>query len=210
MTARYTHGEELANSITHGIGAFLSMVGLGMLIVHSAVNSSVISLVSSIIYGITLTMMYMSSTLYHSFRKPSIKKLFRTIDHCSIFLLIAGSYTPFTLITLKGTTGYTLFSVIWIITIVGIAINIIDVKKYSKLSLVCYITMGWAVVFAIKPLLSNLDTNGFSFLLWGGIAYTVGILFYVNKKTRYMHSIWHLFVLAGSVLHFIVIFRYVI
>lgn len=210
MEKRYTLGEEIANSISHGVGALFAIVGMVILIKSSIIYGSTISMVSSIIYGITLFMMYLSSTLYHAFTGEKLKKLFKTIDHCSIFLLIAGTYTPFTLITLQGTVGYTLFGIIWAFAIFGVVINIIDVKKYNKLSLICHVVMGWSVVFTIKPLIENLDMNGLILLVVGGLCYTVGIGFYLAKKTPYMHMIWHFFVLFGSVFHFLAIALYVI
>lgn len=210
MNKRYSIGEEIANSVSHGAGVILSVVGLIILIKASILYGTTVTLVSSIIYGVTLFMMYLSSTLYHAFTGEKLKALFKTIDHCAIFLLIAGTYTPFTLITLHGTVGYTLFGVIWLFAIFGVVINIIDVKKYHKLSLVCHLAMGWSVVFTIKPLIENLDRNGLILLVLGGLCYTVGMAFYLAKKTPYMHMVWHFFVLFGSVFHFLAIVLYVI
>lgn len=210
MNKRYTLGEEIANSISHGVGALLSAVGLGILITLSAIYGTTLTIVSSAIYGFTLFFMYLSSTLYHAFTGEKLKMLFKTIDHCAIFLLIAGTYTPFTLITLRGSVGYTLFAFIWLFAIFGVIINIIDIKKYHKLSLFCHVAMGWSVVLTIKPLLENLATNGVILLVLGGIAYTGGISFYLAKKTPYMHMIWHFCVLLGSIFHFLSIVLYVI
>lgn len=210
MGKNYSLGEELANSISHGIGALFSAVGIGVLSTQAVIYGTTTTIVSSIIYGITLFLMYISSTLYHAFRGEKIKKLFKKFDHCSIFLLIAGSYTPFTLITLKGKVGYTLFAVIWTLAIFGILLKTLAINKTEKLSLICYLAMGWLVVFSIEPLMDNLATNGIILLLLGGISYTVGVIFYLAKKTPYMHMVWHLFVLSGSIFHFVSISMYVI
>lgn len=210
MEKFYTLKEEILNTVTHAIGTILSIVGLIILVSMSFSVGNTLSLVTSIIYGITLISLYLSSTLYHGFTNPQIKKIFRTLDHCSIFLLIAGTYTPFTLITLKGTVGTTLFSVIWGFAILGIVLNIVDLKKYDKLSLICYVAMGWAVLFAIKPLIANLSTNGLILLVSGGFFYTFGIIFYKMKKVNYMHAVWHIFVLLGSVTHFMAVALYVL
>lgn len=209
MEKRYTLGEEIANSISHGAGALLSAIGIGILITLSALYGTTITIVSSAIYGFTLFFMYLSSTLYHAFTGDKLKALFKTLDHCSIFLLIAGSYTPFTLITLKGAVGYTLFGIIWTFAIFGVILNIVDIKKYHKLSMFCYIAMGWSVVFTIKPLIDNLDRNGLILLVLGGLCYTGGVGFY-TKKSPYMHMVWHFFVLFGSIFHFLTIVLYVI
>lgn len=210
MSKKYTLGEEIANSISHGTGALLSAIGLGVLVTLSAILGTTITIISSFIYGFTLFFMYLSSTLYHSFTNERLKRIFKTIDHCSISLLIAGSYTPFTLITLQGLTGYVLFGIIWFFAIFSIVLNIIDVKKYQKLTLSCYLIMGWSVIFTIKPLVENLDRNGLILLVLGGLCYTVGVGFYLAKKTPYMHMVWHIFVLFGSVFHYLTIVLYVI
>ena len=210
MEKQYSLKEETLNAITHGLGTLLSISGLIFLVVLSFNVGTTLTLVTSIIYGVSLIMLYSSSTLYHSFKDPRITKILRTVDHCSIFLLIAGTYTPFTLITLNGSIGYILFSVIWIFAIIGIVLNIVDLKKYAKLSLICYVAMGWSIIFAIKPLVENLNRNGLILLVSGGLFYTVGIIFYKMKKTQYMHAVWHIFVLLGSVSHFVAVALYVI
>lgn len=156
----YTNGEEVFNSLTHGIGTMLSAAGTTLLIILSLIYGNTLGLVSSIIYGITLILMFASSTLYHSLPNEKAKKIFRVFDHCSIFLLIAGTYTPFTLITLGKDNGIILFSVIWISAIIGIILNAVDLKKYDKLSLVCYVLMGWAAIFAVRPLIRILSPIG--------------------------------------------------
>lgn len=210
MQSFYSPKEELANTITHAIGAFLSLIGLILLSFISYKSENMLHFITSLIYGISLICLYSSSALYHGLKNPKQKKLFRTFDHCSIFLLIAGSYTPFTLITLKGSIGLILFAIIWIFAILGIILNIIDIKKYDKLSLICYIAMGWAAIFAIKPLFSNLHISGFILLLAGGFCYTFGIIFYKKKNIQYMHAVWHIFVLLGSFFQFLTVLLYVI
>lgn len=208
MEKRYTIGEEIANAILHGIGALLSILGLCILLLLSSKLNNPLLTISSIIYPITMFLMYFSSTMYHSLTNAKAKKLFRTLDHCAIFLLIAGTYTPFTLVTLKGYVGYSLFAIIWVFAIIGVVLNAIDVKKYSKLSLICYVVMGWAVVFAMKPLVANLELGGLLLLILGGIFYTGGVAFYVSKN-KYMHTIWHVFVLLGSIAHYFSVLFYV-
>ena len=185
---RYTLGEEVMNAVTHGVGALLAVAGGTLLIASDS-------------YGLSLAMLYLMSTLYHSIASPRAKAVLRVFDHCSIFLLIAGTYTPFTLVTLRQTGGWGLFGAIWGTAAVGIALNAISLRRFEKLSLLCYVVMGWAVVFQAGTLLSALSPGGLALLVAGGICYTGGILFYVLRRP-YMHGIWHLFVLAGSVCHF--------
>lgn len=208
----YTLGEELINSISHGTGALAAAAGMAVLIVFSVFYGDVWCVVSSVIYGITMILLYTFSALYHSFQSPGVKSILRIFDHCSIFLLIAGTYTPFTLVTLRqanAVTGWTLFSVVWAAAIVGIFLNAVSIEKFKAFSMICYVAMGWVVVFAIKPLMASLETGGLLLLLAGGLAYTLGIIFYAARK-RYMHSIWHFFVLAGTVLHYFSVLFYVI
>ena len=208
----YTLAEELINSISHGTGALAAAGGMAVLIVFSALKGDIWSVVSSIIYGITMILLYTFSALYHSFQLPKVKHILRIFDHCSIFLLIAGTYTPFTLITLRQydpKIGWILFAVVWIAAIVGVVLNSVSLDKFKVFSMICYVAMGWVVVFAIKPLLASLEIGGLLLLLGGGLAYTFGIIFYATRK-KYMHSIWHFFVLLGSVLHYLAVLFYVI
>ncbi len=198
---RYTLGEEVMNAVTHGVGALLAVAGGTLLIASSASQQDPYKLASSIVYGLSLAMLYLMSTLYHSIASPRAKAVLRVFDHCSIFLLIAGTYTPFTLVTLRQTGGWGLFGAIWGTAAVGIALNAISLRRFEKLSLLCYVVMGWAVVSQAGTLLSALSPGGLALLVAGGICYTGGILFYVLRRP-YMHGIWHLFVLAGSVCHF--------
>lgn len=195
--------EELVNSITHGLGALLSIGGTAVAIVWAALYGDVFSVVSAAIYGATLIILYVMSTLYHAFTNKTVKKVFRIFDHCSIFLLIAGTYTPFTLCSLRGAFGWTIFGIIWGMTVLGIVFNAISIEKFKVFSMICYVVMGWLIIIAFKPLMQAIGfMPGALLLLLGGISYTVGIIFFVMKKIPYMHGIWHLFVLLGSVLHY--------
>lgn len=208
---KYSLGEEIMSAVTHGVGALLSIVALIICVVLSAHSGSVVSVLSSIIYGITLIILYTMSTLYHSLAVNNAKRVFRIIDHCSIFLLIAGTYTPFTLISLEKPLGYYLFALIWGIAILGIVLNSINLKKFKIISFISYLVLGWIIVFAYKPLKEAVDFSGILLLLSGGIVYTVGAIFYgFGRKVKYFHSIFHLFVLAGSILHFLAVVLYVI
>lgn len=208
---KYTLGEEIMSSVSHGVGALLSVAALVLCIIFSAINGTWVSVVSSCIYGVTLIILYTMSTLYHSLKVNNAKRVFRIIDHCSIYLLIAGTYTPYTLLVLPKNVGIPMFIIIWSITILGIVLNAIDLKKYKVISFISYLILGWLVIFAFKPLMNNLETGGFILLLAGGISYTLGAIFYgFGRKVKYMHSIFHLFVLAGSILQFFSILLYVI
>jgi len=208
---KYSLSEELISAISHGIGALLAVAGLVLSIVVSVMHKNTVGVVACSIYGAMLILLYTMSTLYHSLKVNNAKRVFRIIDHCSIYLLIAGSYTPFALITLKGPIGWTIFGVVWGAAILGIVFNAVDINKYKKMSMISYIAMGWVIIFAFKPLCEKLDRNGIILLLSGGIAYTIGAALYgVGKKVKYMHSVFHFFVLAASVLQFFSIFLYVI
>ena len=208
---KYSLGEEIMSAVTHGVGALLSIVALVLCVLFSAHNESTIGVISSIIYGITLIILYTMSTLYHSLAVNNAKRVFRIIDHCSIYLLIAGTYTPFTLITLPKPLGYYLFALVWGIAILGIVLNAINLKKYKIISFISYLVLGWVIVFCYKPLKDNLDYSGILLLVAGGVVYTLGSIFYgFGKNVKYFHSIFHLFVLLGSILHFFAILLYVI
>lgn len=208
---KYTLGEELISSISHGVGTLLSIAALILCIVFAATKHNTLAVVASCIYGSSLVILYLMSCLYHALKPNKAKKVFRVFDHCSIFLLIAGSYTPFLLITIGGTKGIIMMIIMWIATIIGIVLNSINLEKYDKLSFILYLVMGWMIVFSFKQLLQTLPTTGFVLLLIGGIIYTVGAVIYViGDKIKYMHSIWHFFVLGGSIFQFFTIFLYVI
>lgn len=202
-------GEELANAITHGIGAALSIAALVTLLLAAATIGDPWYLVACAIFGTTLILSYLSSTLYHALPQPGVKALFRLFDHAAIFLLIAGSYTPFTLVTLRGGWGWSLFGVVWGMALVGVLCEIFIAGRLALVRVGVYIAMGWTVVVAARPMIANVDAGGLWLLLWGGIAYTAGTIFYGWKKLPYNHAVWHLFVLAGSACHFFAILNYV-
>lgn len=206
----YTLSEELINSISHGIGTGLSITALVLCVVRAAVHGNAWGVVSGSIYGASLVMLYCMSTLYHAITNRTARKVFRVFDHTSIFFLIAGSYTPICLVTLNGALGWTLFGIVWAAAVLGIVLNAVSVDKFRKFSLVCYIGMGWAVIIGIKTIIEKLPTEGFKLLLIGGTLYTVGIIFYALKKFRYMHCVWHFFVLGGSIFQFFCIYNYVL
>jgi len=195
-------GEEIANSITHGTGVGLSIAALVILVVLAARQSNAWKVVSFSIYGATMITLYLASTLYHAFPQPRVKSFFRILDHSSIFLLIAGTYTPVTLGVMRGGLGWTLFGVIWGLAIIGINFKIFALGKLKVLSVLIYILMGWMVLIAIKPLMNATPKAFLMWMLAGGLAYTLGVTFYALKKMPYHHAVWHLFVLGGSICHF--------
>lgn len=203
---KLTNGEEIMNAITHGIGSLLSIAALVVLIIVAGRNGDIWHLVSFSIYGSTLILLYLSSTLYHSFTNPKLKNLFARFDHISIFMLIAGTYTPILLTSMRGIWGWTLFGIIWGLAIVGAVIRSIYLHRFRKLMVAVYLLMGWMFVIAGKQIYESLPSLSITFLVLGGIAYSVGVIFYMWRKLPYAHGIWHLFVLAGSVLHFFAIY----
>lgn len=207
---QYGFIEEIANSVTHGLGVVLSIAGLGVLTAFAAYYGDAWHITACSVFGAALVLLYTASTLYHSIQSPRAKRVLRILDHSAIFLLIAGTYTPFTLVSLRGPWGWSLFGVIWGLAVLGILSQTSVLPKWEKASLVLYVAMGWAVVVAIKPMLASVDLGGLVLLLLGGLAYTLGVLFYVWERLPYNHAVWHLFVLAGSVLHFFAILLYVI
>jgi hemolysin III len=208
--SHYSFAEELANTISHGIGAALSIVALVLMVVFATRYGTVWHIVSVSIYGATLILLYTASTLYHGVRNSSLKHLLQRIDHASIFLLIAGTYTPFALVSLHGPWGWSLLGVVWGIAVLGILLELGTTRGRQKLSLALYLGMGWIVVIAVKPMLDNVETGGLVLLLLGGLSYTLGVIFYVRHTMAYHHAIWHLFVMLGSLLHFFSVFYYVI
>ncbi len=205
LNKRYTLGEEIFNSVSHGVGALLAIAGTVVLIVMTALYSDPWGVVSSAVYGGALIILYTMSTLYHAITNEKAKQVMRVMDHVTIFLLIAGTYTPITLVTLRGTLGWVLFGFIWGAAALGIVLNAIDLERFRKISVVCYIIMGWAIIAAIVPLINSLPTISLVFLLIGGVLYSVGVIFYAIKKIKYFHSIWHLFTIGGSVFHYFAI-----
>lgn len=206
----YTFGEELLNSISHGVGALLGVAGSAVLIVYAVLNSDAWGIVGSSIYGFTLILLYTMSTLYHALTNERAKKVFRALDHSTIYLLIAGTYTPYALVTIRGTMGWVVFGIVWGCALIGITLNAISVERYKKISLALYLISGWAAILAVKPIVENLAVNGLILMVVGGIFYTGGIAFYVMKKHKYFHGIWHFFVLGGSIAHYFSILFYVI
>jgi hemolysin III len=208
--SRYSLGEELANSITHGIGIVLAIAALAVLTSFACIYGNAWHIISVSVYGTTLILLYTVSTLYHSIQKPRVKKMLQALDHSAIYLLIAGTYTPFTLVNLRGPWGWWLFGVIWGFAVLGVVFRMSRMRRWRAVSVGFYVGMGWAVVVAIKPLIVSVAAGGIIFLVLGGLAYTGGILFYRWEKLKYHHAIWHLFVLAGSILHFFSVLLYVV
>ena len=211
---KYTKGEEIFNMTSHIVGGVLGIVALVLCVVFAAVHGNGYGVVSGAIYGVTMVILYTLSSIYHGLNpKRKAKKVFQVLDHCSIYLLIAGSYTPFALCTLREYStalGWTIFGVIWFVAILGIILNSIDIKKFRVFSMICYLVMGWCIVFKINLLPELLGTAGFVLLLLGGLAYTIGAILYgLGKKHKYMHSVFHLFILLGSLLQFFTILLYV-
>jgi hemolysin III len=209
-TYTYSKKEEVANAITHGIGAILSIAALVLLIVFASIHGTVWHVVSFTIFGTTMLLLYLSSTLVHSFPSGKLKDLFEIFDHTSIYLFIAGTYTPFTLTIIKGPLGWSLFGIVWGIALIGTIFKAFFTKKYVFLSTIFYIAMGWIIVIAWKPLLEGLSTGGIVLLIAGGLAYTIGTVFYVWRAFPYHHMVWHLFVLAGTICHFFAVLLYVL
>lgn len=208
LVPTYTLGEELVSSISHGLGALFGVLALVLCVLRA---NSTLGIVAGAIYGASMSVLYTMSTLYHALKVNRAKAVFRVLDHCSIYLLIAGTYTPYTLLGLGEALGWTLLGIVWGAAILGITLSAISVERFKVFAMICYLCMGWVIIFAIRPLINTLPWNGFLLLLAGGIFYTVGAILYgFGKKARYIHSIWHFFVLAGSVLHFLSIYLYLL
>lgn len=207
---QYTKLEEWANSLTHGLGAVLSIAGLVIMVVLATLHGDAWHIVSSAIFGATLIMLYSASTLYHAIQSPRIRAIMQRLDHIAILYLIAGTYTPFTLVTLRGPWGWSLFGVVWGLTLFGTVIHLTQLRRFHGLMVALYLVMGWSVVLAMKPLIDALPAVGLWLLIAGGLSYTLGVVFYIRKSLPFNHAIWHLFVLAGSVLHFFSVVYFVI
>ena len=203
-----TIGEEIANSISHGVGAGLSVAALVLLIVRAVKTSGALGVVSASLYGGSLVLLYLLSCLYHALAQTKARKVFQILDHCSIFILIVGTYTPIALNFIGGALGWTIFGIQAGCMVLGIVFNAINMEKWKKASLVLYVIMGWMIVFSIKSILA-FSAAALWFLVLGGVSYTVGIIFYKNKNLKFFHFIWHIFVLGGSVLHFFCVYFYV-
>lgn len=209
---KYSLGEELINSISHGVGVLLGITALVLTVVFSATHHSTIGVVSSCIYGTTMIIMYLISCLYHALSpKLKAKKVFRVLDHCDIYLFIAGCYTPYCLCLIGGATGWIIFSIIWASAILGVLLNAINLEKFQIPSTILYLIMGWMIIFSYNTISTLLPTPGLILLITGGIAYTIGAILYgIGSKKKYFHSIFHFFVLAGSTLQFLSILIYVV
>jgi hemolysin III len=205
-----TQREEIANAITHGLGALASAAAGAVLITLAAQSGTRTQLVSAIVFCSTLVLLYTASTLYHAFPVSIAKRRLRVFDHCAIYVLIAGTYTPFALIGLRGTVGWWLFGTVWSLAAIGMTLKLFFTGRYELASTLAYIGMGWLAVFAIRPMLDRIPTVSLLWLLGGGIAYTAGTLFYRNERLRYSHAVWHLFVLAGSACHFVAVIGQVV
>lgn len=204
-----THGEELANTISHGVGALLALAGAAPLAVRGAMTGSAKTAFSLAAYGASLVLLYTASAVYHAVRSPAAKRVLRVMDHCSIFVLILGTYIPMSLLVVGGQTGWLLFLTNTTLAVIGITLNAIDLKRFDKLSLALYALMGWLIVVALRAIVAALPPLGLGLLVAGGVAYTAGIVFYKSQR-RYMHFVWHLFVLAGSILQYACIALYCI
>ncbi len=210
-TLFYTKGEEILNGLTHGLGSLACVLGTIYLALQCIWHSNLAALIICLIYGFSLILLYTMSTLYHSITNERAKKVLRVFDHSSIFLLIAGSYTPFTLIPLGHTfSGRAVCAVVWALAVFGVILNAVNMHKFKKLSMFLYVGMGWAAIFVYSDIVAALSSNALVLLVLGGICYTGGLVFYAMKKVRYMHAVWHLFVIAGSVLHYVCIALYVL
>lgn len=211
---RYSLSEELISAISHGIGVLLSIAILVLCVVFSAIEHNVYAVVSTSIYAVTSIILYLVSTLYHSFKINKAKRFFRIIDHCSIYLLIAGTYTPYALVTLREASpilGWSVFGVIWGCAVIGIIFTSIDMNKFKTPGMILYLIMGWMILFTFKTLMTNIDIKGIYLMVAAGVTYTIGAIIYgLGKKVKYMHSIFHLFVIIASLLFFFSIFFYVI
>lgn len=207
----YNLCEELLNAISHGVGALLGIVALVLCLVKCAPTHDAFHIVSGVVFSFTVIVLYLMSCLYHALKVNKAKRVFRVIDHCTIFLLIAGTYTPYTLISLRGTVGWWLFGIIWATAVLGIVLNAVSLKKFAKISVALYLIMGWIIIFAYPLMTAAIPSGGIALLVWGGVAYTVGAILYgIGAKKRYFHSIFHFFCLIGTILHFFSIYLYVL
>lgn len=207
---QYSLNEEILSAVSHGFGIIISIIGVIILIGYSFVYGDAVRVFASGVFGFSIITLYTSSTLYHAISFTRIKQVFRVFDHCSIFLLIAGSYTPIALITIGGAAGLALCLGIWCTAVIGILLNIFGFQKMLKFSVILYLAMSWVAVFALKAVITNMPLPGVLLLVLGGLIYSVGVIFYKMKKRPYMHGVWHFFVLGGSILHFCCILFYVL
>lgn len=206
----YSTGEEIANAVTHGLGVALSIAALVLMVVRAAGTGDPAKIVSAVVFGTCLVLLYLSSTLYHSLSPPKAKRVFKVLDHSAIYLLIAGTYTPFALVTLRGLLGWALFALLWALAVAGVCTEAFWVNRPRWLSALIYIGMGWIAVLAWRPLVDALPRAALGLLLLGGVLYTVGTIFYVIRRVPYMHAVWHLWVIGGSTCHVLAVLLYVL
>lgn len=204
------HREELANTLTHGLGVIASVVAGAVMITLTAIHGNAWQIVSASIFSASLIFLYVASSLHHGIASPKAKSRLLVLDHCAIYVLIAGTYTPFTLVTLNGPWGWSLFGVIWGLAAVGIGLKLFFTGRFELVSTLIYLAMGWLIVIAFRPLLGQLSSSALALLVGGGVAYTLGTYFFLNTRMRYAHTIWHLFVLLGSALHFMAVWTQVL
>lgn len=202
--------EEVANTLTHGFGLLLSIAGLVVLVILARIYGDILHIASAIVYGLSLVTLYAASTFYHGATSPKAKENLQLLDHCCIYLLIAGSYTPFTLIALRGAFGYSLLAFVWLFAVVGIVLKVFFHKKFPAASVISYIVMGWIGLIAVQPLFLALGIMPILLIVAGGLIYSIGVIFYSWKSLKHHHAVWHLFVLGGSILHFLAISIYVL
>jgi len=207
---KYSKKEEKLNVLTHGIGFLLSIAALVLLVVFASIDGDAWHIVSYSIYGTSLVVLYLASTLFHWSKKPARRLKLNVFDHASIYILIAGTYTPLLLVTLRGPWGWSLFGVVWGLAIAGVIFKFFYTGRFNKISTLVYVLMGWIVLIALKPLIANLSTPGLVWLAIGGLSYSIGAIFYLLNKVPYNHAIFHVFVLGGSMAHFVTIFWYVL
>ncbi|WP_411278629.1 PAQR family membrane homeostasis protein TrhA [Gemmatimonas sp.] len=201
--------EELANAVTHGVGLVLSLIGMPILILAALSRGERVTVIGASVFGATLIALYAASTLYHAIPHPTIKQRLRVVDHAAIYLLIAGTYTPFTLGVLRGTWGWTLFGIVWTLAALGILFKVLfGSGAMAKLSTAIYVAMGWVIIIAIKPLMASMDHAGLMLLIAGGLCYTGGVIFYVDRRRAWTHPVWHLFVMGGSICHYFAVLWY--
>ncbi len=210
QSSEYSVKEEILHALTHGVGVILSIIGLTVLVAFSSMYGDIWHIVSSSVFGAALIILYTASTLYHGATNPKVKVVLQQIDHCAIYVLIAGTYTPFLLVNLHGVVGWSLFALVWSIAAVGIFLELYRQERFEKLSLALYLGMGWLVIAAIKPMIDSVAPGGLILLLVGGLFYSLGVIFYVRRQMIYHHAVWHMFVLAGSICHYFAVLLYVI
>jgi hemolysin III len=202
--------EEIANSITHGIGLTLSLAGMTVLVILALTRGSIWHIIGCAVYGTTLVSVYAASTLYHSFQEPRIKDVFRTVDQIAIYLLIAGTYTPFMLVNLRGFWGYLLLAIVWSLAITGIIIKIAFADRYKNVTMALYLVIGWMAIIAVKPIITTVPAGGLAWIGAGGASYMTGLVFFAWDRIPFNHTIWHLFVLGGSACHYFAVMYYVL